>query len=129
MDEPHDDVIVKATGAPARHARVLARAVAPDLVFGLVDTNGDERELEWAILRRESDGWRAVLDRNAGAAEFASMAGVAFAYGWSGDPTVTIEFAGHRHVVETSGTGWWAFAADNPLDAAAPPELATRISG
>jgi hypothetical protein len=106
-------LVLSAGGWDPRYAVTLAVASSGDMGAALIDTNGDEADIDLDVYRRDADGlWQEISSSVVGEDGSFLSGEMAVILGRT-EPglIVDIEYAGHRSSVIASGTGWWLFVA------------------
>lgn len=110
-----------------RYARLLIEAETPAARAALVDTNGDGRELWFALdVRSHSGDWDYALDWDdvGGHHPAERLEGLDVIFGWGtghARERRLIEFDGHGFPIRVGSNGWWLLLAHHPRGAARPP--------
>lgn len=119
MEELNAESAISAGGWDARYAVTLAAASHGGLAAALIDTNGDQADIDLDEYERDPDGhWHEIGSGSAGDSGASWSPRMAATWGRA-EPGVQIEieYLGHRHPVVASRSGWWLFvgpATDNP---------------
>lgn len=100
-------------GWDARYAVVLAVATRGPVAAAIVDTNGDDADVDLDVYSLGHDGaWVAGSSGNGGVGGGSSDSEIATISGWAAPgSTVTVEHGGTRYDVVTAPTGCWLFVA------------------
>ena len=113
VDEFHATLVLRAGGWDPRYAVTLAVASRDGVGAALIDSNGDEVDIDLDIYERDSDGtWHDGNSSGVGDEGSCVSEGVAVAWGRS-EPGAIVEvaYAAQRSSVITAQTGWWLFVA------------------
>lgn len=123
MEELNAETAVSAGGWDARYAVTLATDSRGGIAAALIDTNGDEADIDLDQYERGADGhWHETVSGSAG--EWGTSWTPAIAAIWGRrEPgaQVDIEYLGHRHSVVASASGWWLFIGAATEDSEALP--------
>jgi hypothetical protein len=114
---------IKAGGWDPRYAVTLAVVAHGDIAAALIDTNGDEADIDLDEYERNADGdWQETTSGNAddhGPSWSRRMVAI-----WgraAPGHTVEIDYLGHDHATVASDRGWWLFIAPSTDDFNAVP--------
>ncbi len=112
VKELDDRFVISAGGWDPRYAVTLAVATYQGVGAALIDTNGDERDVDLDIYERDADGVWQAGSSSGGSGESGGFLSDRMAVcsgrtgpGW----VVDIEYSGQRHSVRASAMGWWLF--------------------
>ncbi|KQY50958.1 MULTISPECIES: hypothetical protein [unclassified Nocardioides] len=128
MMELNAESAIKAGGWDPRYAVTLAAAVQDDIAAALVDTNGDEADIDLDEYVRGPDGeWQ---EAGSGSADDQgthwSWRMVSIWGRTAPGRTVEIEYLGVSHSTVALETGWWLFIAPSTDDYEALPQRIQR---
>jgi|SRR5664279_4871835 len=123
MEELNAETAIRAGGWDARYAVTLAVASHGGIAAALIDTNGDEADIDLDQYERGADGlWHETVSGSAGDGGTSWSPAIAATWG-RGEPggQVDVEYLGSRHSVVASASGWWLFIGPATEDSAALP--------
>lgn len=107
-----DRFVINAGGWDPRYAVTLAVASYQGVGAALIDTNGDERDVDLDIYQLDANGVWQTVSSSGGAGESGGFLSdrIAVCTGRT-EPglIVDIEYSGQRHSVRASAMGWWLF--------------------
>ncbi len=117
----HEPDWFKLGGWSPRYARVAVSLVCGNYALGLIEANGDGREVGLNLLMRRNDVWVIDAEQDDIGGE---GAGREREYVWACGPdvpgtVVTVEYNGSAHDVVVSERGWWGYVqsdAGEPRD-------------
>ncbi len=104
---------VTAGGWDSRYAVAVAVATHQDIAAALIDTNGDEADIDLDRYERDTDGhWRESVSDSAGGSGTSWSRRIVATWGRSTPhEIVDITYLGDRYSVTASDGGWWLFIA------------------
>lgn len=130
MKELDDCFVISAGGWDPRIAVTLAVASYQGVGTALIDTNGDERDIDLDIYERDADGFWQGVSSSGGGGEFGGFFPdrIAVCSGRTKPGLVVdIEYSGQRHSVRASASGWWLFVTvTSPGSDAFPTVVGTQ---
>jgi hypothetical protein len=105
-------------GWSPRYARVAFSSVRGDYALGLIEANGDGREVGLNLLVRQNNRWKIDEEFDDIGADFAGgQHGYVWACGSDAPGTVvTVAYAGSSHSVLVSERGWWGYLQPEASD-------------
>lgn len=123
MEELDAETAISAGGWDARYAVTLVVAWAGGMSAALIDTNGDEADIDLDQYERGADGhWHGTVSGSAGDVGTSWTPRLAATWGRAvPGAQVDVEYLGHRHSVIASASGWWLFIAPATEDSEAVP--------
>lgn len=101
--------VLIAGGWDPRYAVALAVASCGDMGAALIDTNGDQADIDLDVYRRDADGVWQEMSSSVVGDEGGFLSGEMAVILGRTDPgrIVDIEYAGQHHSTVASSTGWW----------------------
>ena len=113
VEELNSRLVLSAGGWDPRYAVTLAVASADDVGAALIDTNGDEADIDLDGYQRDADGgWEETSSSGVGDGGCFLSNRMAVIFGRTGPGLmVDIEYAGQRGSIVASATGWWLYVA------------------
>jgi hypothetical protein len=123
MQELDARLVLSAGGWDTRYGLTLAVASNGDVGGALIDTNGDEADIDLDEYERDAEGnWHEMGSGSAGEAGASRSTRMSATWGRA-DPhaVVEIEYLGQRHSTVASETGWWLFVVPATDDSDAVP--------
>ncbi len=124
-------LVLSAGGWDPRYAVTLAVAEHDSIGAALIDSNGDEADIDLDDYERDADGnWHDGNSAGVGDSGTSWTPGRVAIWGRS-EPheAVALEYLGRRHSVLASGTGWWLFVAPSTPDWHAVPRRVPSVRG
>jgi hypothetical protein len=114
---------IGAGGWDSRFAVALAVMAHDDIAAALIDTNGDEADIDLDEYERDVDGnWHEIGSGSAGDRGASWSPRIAATWGRAAPgETIEIDYHGNRHSITASETGWWLFIAPATDDPDAVP--------
>lgn len=106
-------LVLTAGGWDPRYAVTLAVASQDDVGAALVDTNGDEVDIDLDVYLRDADGvWQEISSAGIGeGGGFLSDRAAVLLGRTAPGLIVDVDYAGRTSSIVASGTGWWLFVA------------------
>ncbi len=106
-------LVLSAGGWDPRYAVTLAVASQDDVGAALVDTNGDEADIDLDVYLRDADGvWQEISSSGVGeGGGFLSDRAAVLLGRTEPGLLVDIDYGGRTSSTVASGTGWWLFVA------------------
>ncbi|QNK80063.1 hypothetical protein [Nakamurella sp. PAMC28650] len=129
MKELDDRFVITAGGWDPRYAVTLAVAWHQGVGAALIDTNGDEADVDLDLYDLDADGvWQAGSSVGVGESGGFLSNRIAVCSGRTEPGSVVdIEYSGQCHSVRASATGWWLFVTvAAPNSDAFPTVVRTR---
>lgn len=113
MDELDATLVLRAGGWDPRYAVTLAVASHDGVGAALIDTNGDDVDVDLDMYERDFTGvWREGASSGVGNVGAFLSGNAAVAWGRAAPGLVVdIQYSGQRYQVVTAETGWWLFVA------------------
>jgi hypothetical protein len=130
VEELNAATAVSAGGWDPRFAVTLAVVSHASMAAALIDSNGDEADIDLDQYERGADGyWHETVSGNVGDAGTSWTPQIAATWGRA-DPgaQVDVEYLGHRHSAVASASGWWLFIGPAMEDSDALPRPIDRSS-
>jgi hypothetical protein len=122
--------VLSGGGWDPRYAVALAIASCDDVAGALIDTNGDEADIDLDEYERDANGnWHAIGSGSAGGEGTSWSTRVAATWG-RGAPgeIVKIDYLGQSYSISASPAGWWLFVMPSTEDFNAAPQQRTPAS-
>lgn len=109
---------IKAGGWDPRFAVTLAAAARDDIAAALIDTNGDEADIDLDEYERDADGnWQEVGSGSADDQGVSWSSRMVAIWGrTTPDRIVEIDYLDQRHSTVARESGWWLFIAPSKPD-------------
>lgn len=119
---------IRAGGWDSRFAVALAVTMHEQIAAALIDTNGDEADIDLDQYECDDDGnWHEVGSTNVGEEGALWSLGIAATWGRATPGQIVgIGYLGDRHSVAASASGWWLFIAPATADSDAFPRRLGR---
>ena len=113
VDELDATLVLLAGGWDPRYAVTLAVASRDGVGAALIDSNGDEVDVDLDMYERDSDGtWHDGASSGVGDEGSSVSEGIAVAWGRSAPGSIVdVGYTAQRFPVVTAQTGWWLFVA------------------
>ena len=127
----HEPDWFKLGGWSPRYARVAFSSVCGNYAIGLIEANGDGREVGLNLLVRKNHVWEMDAEQDdIGGGE---GAGRERGYAWACGPdvpgtVVTVEYDGSSHDVIVSEWGWWGYVRSDAGELRDNVRLAHRFA-
>jgi len=113
VDELDATLVLRAGGWDPRYAVTLAVASRDGVGAALIDSNGDEVDVDLDMYERDGDGvWQDGASSGVGDVGASVLGETAVAWGRAAPGVIVdVEYTGQRFSVVTAETGWWLFVA------------------
>lgn len=113
VDELDATLVLRAGGWDPRYAVTLAVASHNGVGAALIDSKGDEADVDLDMYERDADGvWGEGCSSGVGDVGALLSGNTAVAWGRAAPGLIVdIQYAGQRYSVVTAETGWWLFVA------------------